>query len=350
MAWVPAVAGLVGGLMSNNSSQQAARGMQYRPWSGTMSGVGTVNYENGRVNMVGDERSQFLHSLLGQMGYGQLQQFQQGQSDMLGQDYLRGATGQADYSQNQNLLGLQGAVGQQTPYQGQDFMSGVNNGLLSNFDPQQAAGNYTNLLRQQAQPQEQNAAASALTNLYGTGRLGTTGGQTAYQGLMDSQNQADLGRQVAGQQFGLQQQLMAQQGYDQSRMNQQGLMMNQFGANQQGMMNQFGMDQGMFGRNLDLYTNSASATQDRFNRAMQLFGGENALNQQFMGNFQGLLGADQSQNQQLMDLGRLGASVGQSQNAANSNAAMYRNQGNQDMIAGFLGAINSSYNQPRAVK
>jgi hypothetical protein len=90
-----------------------------------------------------------------------------------------------------------------------------------------------------------------------------------------------------------------------------------------------------------LYTASNSATQDRFARAMQLFGGENALNQQFLGNFQGLLGSQQSQQQQIMDLSRIGASVGQSQTTANANAAAMRNQGNQDMIAGFMSALSN---------
>jgi len=121
--------------------------------------------------------------------------------------------------------------------------------------------------------------------------------------------------------------------------------MNNMLTNQQGQMNQFGLDQGLFQRNLDLYTNSQTATQDRFNRALQLFGGENALNQQNLANFQGLLGSQQSQQQGLMDLARIGASVGQAQTTANANAAMMRNQGNQDLIAGFMSAANAYANR-----
>jgi hypothetical protein len=57
----------------------------------------------------------------------------------------------------------------------------------------------------------------------------------------------------------------------------------------------------------------------------------------------GFLGAGQSQNQQLMDLGRIGASVGNQQNAQNAAAAQDRNQNNRDMISGFLGAISNYY-------
>jgi hypothetical protein len=310
-----------------------------------MSGLGTANWTRaggrGQLNITPDERGQFMHDLLGRMGYEQLQGFQSGQENMLGRDFLRSQTDMANYADSQNMLGLLGAGNNWQGYQGPDLMQGLNSGMIGNFNPNQAASNYTNLLRQQAQPQEQQAAASALTGLFGSGRLGTTGGMNAYQGLIDSQNQADIGRQVAGQQFGLQQQLMAQQGYDQARMNQQGLMMNNFGAGQQGLLNAFNVNQGLFNRSLDMYNAGSDTTQSRFERAMQLFGGENAMNQQFLGNFQGLLGADQSNQQQLMDMARIGASVGNAQTAAGANAAQIRNQGNQDMIAGFLGALGN---------
>ncbi len=338
MAWVMGLASLAGGLMSNSSSNSAARGMQYRPWSVNMPGVGGANFSGGRLNLINGNNA--LDGALRQGQMGSLGSFFEGQQNRLGQPFLRDSFANADMGQDQALQGLFGNAGY-GGYQGPNLMQGLNAGMLGNFNPNDAANQYTNLLRSQAQPQEQQAASSALTNLFGTGRLGSTGGMNAYQGLMDSQNQADIGRQVAGQNFGLQQQLMAQQGYDQARQNQQGLMMNNFGAGQQGLMNNFGINQGLFDRNMGLYTASNTATQDRFNRALQLFGGENALNQQDFSNFTGLLGAQQSGQQMLMDMGRIGSSVGQAQTAANSNAAMMRNQSNQDMISGFLGAMGS---------
>jgi hypothetical protein len=355
-------------------------------------------------NFFGDPSQFQTQALQGQqLGNFGLQQAQGGYG---GQNFL---------NQGQNLLG---------PYQQQNF-SNLGGNLLTNFDPNAASADYTNLLRAQAQPGEQQAASSALTKLFGSGRLGTTGGMNAYQGLMDSQNQADIGRQIAGQQFGLQQQLQAQQGRDAALTAEQNRQLGGFGANQQGMMNQYGLAQSLgstgaglmgsafqnaalglgvgqqadafgfnrlmgtnqeaynrgitsnqmdfdqqmalnqagfdrsFGMNqLDynrqlglnqlgfdransLYTASDTATQDRFMRALQLFGGENAMNQQYLSNFQGLLGAGQSQQQMGLDLARIGASVGQSQTAAGANAAAIRNQGNQDMIAGFMNAIGS---------
>jgi hypothetical protein len=501
MAWIAAAAALAGGAMSANSANNAAKGMQYRPWDVNMSGLGTAGFENGNLNMSGDTRFQTLQDQLGRMQYGQLQGFNNSQAQGLGQDFLRSNFDQANYGSQGALNGLMGAFnqaqGMQMPgiqsglpqglqnlgmfggggampnsffgsgtefqgnanlaqglstnamqqagggYGGQNYMQAgqsflnpyqqqnfgnLRGNMLSGFDPNQAASQYTDMLRQQAQPQEQQAAASALTKLHGRGRLGTTGGMNAYQGLMDSQNQADLGRQIAGQQHGLQQQLMAQQGLDSALNNEQGRQLGAFGANQQGMMNQYGIAQGLgqtgaglmgsamgnagmaqqmaqgadafgfnrlmglndtqfnrgymtdqtnadrsmynnqlgmnvnqmgfdrsmamnqnaynqmqgnYGMANQLYTASNSATQDRFMRAMQMFGGDNAIQQQYLSNFSGLLGAQQGQNQQLMDLSRIGASVGQAQTTAGANAAMMRNQGNQDMIAGFLGAMGS---------
>lgn len=338
MGWIAGLGAVAGGLISANSSANAAKGMQYRPWNSNMAGVGGVQMRNNMISYTPDMRMQ---NATNPLMYGALNQYQQGQQNSLGQDFLRNIYGQAQGESVGQLGSLQDSAASITPYQGQNFMSNLNGGMLGSFDPNQAGSNYTNMLRQQALPQEQQATASAMTGLFNKGRLGTTGGMNAMGELQNQQQQSDLGRQIAGQQYGLQSQLQSQQGYDQARMNQQGMMMNNFNTNQQGMMNQFGMDQGMFQRNLDLYTNSSTATQDRFQRALQLFGGENALNQQNLNDFTGLLGAQQSQQQTLMDQARIAASVGSAQTSANSNAAQIRNQGNQDLIAGFLGAANA---------
>lgn len=345
MAWIAAIGAVAGGLLSSQSSRSAARGMQYRPWN-VQSQLGNTSFNGGRLNMnfVGD--SQHVNSALGMMQRNALSQFGQGQQDRLGTSYLRGLYNTANAGDQANILGLSQYLGGSGQYQNQNFMD-VNSGLLSNFDPQAAASNYTNLLRQQAMPQEQQATQSAMSGLFGSGRLGTTGGALQMGQLAQAQQQADIQRQIAGQEHGLQQQLMAQQGYDQARANQQGLMLNAFGANQQGMMNQFNMDQGLFNRALDFYNAGANTTQQRFERGMQLFGGENALNQQDLANFQGLLGSQQSMYQTLMDQARIGASVGQAQTAAGANAAAMRNQGNQDMIAGFMGALNAYTNSKK---
>jgi len=341
MAWIGALVAAGGAVLSSQMNKSAADGMKYQPWNTSVGGIGSANFNRGQLNLRADPLMNQQNWKLNGLQTNALNRYATGQDDSLGTGFLRNSYTDANYGDFLNLSQLNNAV-YNPNYNSQDFMSGVNNGLLSNFDPNAASLNYTNLLRQQAQPQEQQAASSALSNLYNTGRLGSTGGQQAYGNLINQQNQADIGRQVAGQQFGLQQQLQAQQGYDAARANQQGLMLNNFGANSQYANNQYQ-------RQLDLYTNSNTSTQDRFNRALQLFGGENANNQQDLTNFMSLLGAQQSNNQQLLDVGRLGASVGQAQTTANANAAMYRNQGNQDMLSGFLGAVGSYYANKKAV-
>lgn len=427
MGWIAGIGALAGGVLSYAGSRSAANGSKYRPWNSNMPGVGSVEMRNGMISYRPDMQMQ---NATNPLMYGALDQFAQGQQNALGQDFLRSEynasnTGSAGALQGllnasqmpqsqffgdpntfQQQAGMAGALGNQSMlqslggYGGQNFMSAgqqmlqgyqpqdfsqLRGNMLSNFDPNQAAASYTNLLRQQAMPAEQQATASALTGLFGSGRLGTTGGANQMSALASSQQQADLGRQVAGQQYGLQQQLMAQQGLDSALNAEQGRQLNAFNANQMGMSNQYGMAQGLaqtgaglfgsalnnaglgmglsqsadafgfdrlmglnqtgFDRANQLYTASNTATQDRFARAMQLFGGENALNQQNLSNFTGLLGAQQSQQQTLMDQARIAASVGQAQTAANANAAMIRNQGNQDMIAGFLGAANAYANR-----
>jgi len=339
VGWIAGIASIAGGLLSNRSSRSAQRGSQYQPWSTRFAGVGNADYIKGRGLVLTDGNPVLTNALSeGQMR--SLGQFYDGQQNALGQDFLRGNYLNSEIT-SQGLFDQLMGAGQGTQYNPTNFMGGVNDGMLQGLDPNALASNYTNLLRQQALPQEQQATSNALNSLFGTGRLGTTGGALQMRELQQAQQQADIGRQVAGQQFGLQQALQAQQGYDQARANQMGLMMNQFGANQQGKMNQFGIDQGMFGRTLDMFNSGSDMTQNRFMRAMQLFGGENALNQQYLSNFTGLLGAQQSQQQTLLDMARIGAGVGQSQTAANANAAQMRNQSNQDMIAGFMNAINS---------
>lgn len=428
MAWIAALGAVAGGLLSSSSSRSAARSAQYRPWDVVMPGVGSARFTNGHLQLMGD-------STVDHMTYNPMQdamaRYNAGQENALGQDYLRGETNNANMGsasalqglmsasglpgqsffgsgqEFQNQAGLAQMLGSQSlmqglgGYGGQNFLNAGQNmlqqgytpqgfdqlrgNLMTNFNPNDAAASYTNLLRQQARPAEEQAVSKQLTGLFGSGRLGTTGGANQMSGLAAAQEQADIGRQVAGQQYGLQQQLMAQQGLDSALNAEQGRQLGAFNANQMGMMNQYGLAQGlaqtgtgMFGQALQnagmgmgigqsadsfgfdrmmgmnqmgwdranqLYTASNTATQDRFNRAMQLFGAENALNQQDLANFQGLLGARQSQQQTAMDLARIGASVGQSQSTANANAAMIRNQGNQDMIAGFMGAINAYTNR-----
>lgn len=408
MGWIAAVAGLAGAGMSAYSSRQNAKdaAASARPW-GVTSPFGWVDFSRGYAD-IRDPQEASAHATANALGGANnaLDRYMGGVENQLGMQYLGGENNLANVSNDIRLQGLAGqsglpqsffgngqgfqqqagmaqglgsqALGQAFGgYGGQGFLNAGQNllngqqnltgNMMTNFQPGQAASQYTDLLRQQALPGEQQATASAMTGLFNRGRLGTSGGAMQMGQLQQSQQQADLGRQIAGQQHGLQQQLMQQQGYDQALNAEQGRQLNQYGAASQlsgtgaGLFGQaynnaglgmglgqgadaFGFDRMMglnntnFDRQNQLYTAATNSTQDRFNRAMQMFGSNNAINQQSLADFQGLLGAYQGQNQQLLDVARLGASVGQGQSAAGVAAANMRNQGNQDLIAGFMGA------------
>lgn len=69
-------------------------------------------------------------------------------------------------------------------------------GIMSGNSP--LAGQITDMLRQQAQPGEQQAAQGLAQRLFNTGRLGQTGGQGMMSNLVQAQQMADLQRQQAG--------------------------------------------------------------------------------------------------------------------------------------------------------
>lgn len=75
---------------------------------------------------------------------------------------------------------------------------------FKNFDPQSAANDRYNLLTKQAAPGESLQRNSLQSKLMAQGRLGTSGGGVDTKALYDAQDQADLGRQVAGQDYGMQ--------------------------------------------------------------------------------------------------------------------------------------------------
>lgn len=183
----------------------------------------------------------------------------------------------------------------------QGFLNG-----LGSFDPNQAASDYTSLLRSQAQPGNANAAQNLAQNLFNTGRLGSTGGQSMYGELINQQNQQDLGFQLAGRQYA---------GQEQNRL--AGLSQS-FG--QQGDQ----LNQASFGRQMDLangqFNQSNARAQQRFQNAMSLFGaGQQNLTsniQNGLGLLQGAQGLDQGLLQAIGLGGTLGAQRSQTNQAA----------------------------------
>jgi hypothetical protein len=246
---------------------------------------------------------------------------------------------QAYGAQNVGTMGLHQAM---NGFGGSNYLNAGQQMLQQGMQsPQAAAQHYTDLLRQQALPQEQQAASSMMNNLFARGRLGTTGGANQMGALQSAQSQADIQRQIAGQDFGFNQRLQ-QLGAAQSLSN-QGVGM--FGAGMQnaGMGLNIGQQADAFGFNrmMGLNQENYSRTQDRFNRGMQMFGLDMGLKQQDLLDAGTLAGLRQGENQQLMDLGRIGASVGSAQASAGAQAAQIRNAGTQNAIAGMMGAFDS---------
>jgi hypothetical protein len=89
----------------------------------------------------------------------------------------------------------------------QDTAASYFNALNSlGADPQAAARNRYNLLTQAAQPEQNRMFNSLQDKLFAQGRLGTSGGGEAMRGFFESQNAADLQRQLASQDFAMNQQ------------------------------------------------------------------------------------------------------------------------------------------------
>lgn len=171
-------------------------------------------------------------------------------------------------------------------------------GQLGSFDPNQLASSYTNNLRATAMPGEQRAAEGLAQRLFNTGRLGSTGGATLMGELMNQQNQADIQRQIAGQQYAGQEQSRIgalAQGLLSSGLSEQagnvGIQAQNFQNNMgltgalAGLLGQqAGLSQQEFGNALGLqntaYSQGLNTTQQRFQNAMNIFGGGQAQQSQ----------------------------------------------------------------------
>lgn len=179
---------------------------------------------------------------------------------------------------------------------------------IANQDPSQIAGQQLDILRQQAQPGEQRAVNSTLDRLFSQGRLGTTGGANIVGRLAESQNQADLGRQITAFDFA--------RGIQGDATNRAGAL---GGLSEQ-------LAQGGFGRTLGAFDFAGKRAQDRFGVAQQLFDNQNTsrqlnLNQalQSLGGVQGLDGQSLQNFQAALNaaIARSNASVGAASNLTN---------------------------------
>jgi hypothetical protein len=223
-------------------------------------------------------------------------------------------------------------------------------------------------LRDQARPGEQRAVDAKFNNLFASGRLGTEGGARGIQALADSQNQADLGRQINSLDFAQgqsnqerafaaqQQQLGASlvgQGFQGIGMDQARAMgLGNMGANIFGMQGQ--TEAARLGAFQTADQSAISRGQRRLGEAQAMFGFGDALTQTGLDRSAQQLGMSQSMDQALLDQARLGASVGQAQSTAGANAGALAmkgaNGGVGTALAGFgTGLSNMSTEQRSGV-
>jgi len=145
--------------------------------------------------------------------------------------------------------------------------------------------------RAQALPSQQRAVNSTLTNLFGTGRLGTTGGSNVVGRLAEAQNQQDLQFQQAAQAEGRAAQTTSDQLLQSAfgRFGQTQQLASDLGQRQfSGATNFLGAQQGLAG-----FTNQLR--QQDLQLALQALQGEGALQSQSLDNFGAVLAAGQAE-------------------------------------------------------
>lgn len=371
------------GVYSANKQAQAAKSYanssKYNPYD-VSTPYGSASFNNGTATASLSPDQQALQNYLSSQGSGFLgiagDAFKSGGVTSGMQDaynqYASSVPGAPDYQTSTgSFLGPIAGLAQQqannsqvNPYQGmQDQFGGASQGFLGqlgSFNPQALSGQYTQNLRDQAQPENQRAVNSTVQGLFNTGRLGSTGGADVLGRLADSQNQQDLGFQKAGMDYA---------GSEQSRIaglasnfGSQSGMFGQMGDqfknsslnNAMGLANLYsGIDQQNFTNSFNINDLANTRTNQRFSNAMQMFGMGNqnvGLGLAAGGLGQGLLGQSQGIDQGLMNMIQLGGNLGSAQSNANSNAyaplmGAQQNQANtySNLFSGFLGGIGSAY-------
>jgi hypothetical protein len=109
--------------------------------------------------------------------------------------FLQSLFGAAGIGFGQAQGGIPSFLQPQAQGLGQVFQSALG---ISQADPFALGAETTERFRAAALPQQQQAAASQLSNLFAKGQLGTTGGAQQAQALVQAQQQQDLGFQQAG--------------------------------------------------------------------------------------------------------------------------------------------------------
>lgn len=347
----------LGQLFSNNMSGNTPT-QQFQQFSNGVGNQGIPSLFSGALDASGNlpqgaynQNQASLAGLQDQAGglFGTIQ-------NSLGSD-LYGQLGQGFYGQgqqalNQAMTGSQNLFGQAQQVAGQD-VNGLINGRLD-------------LLQQQAAPGEQQQQQALEQRLFNQGRLGTTGGSRNIEAFARGLGQADLGRQMAAQDLGLQAQqqnlqtagLFGNLGQAQlSGYGNIGQGLNSQGTQLMGLGNERTM--GLLGQAPNLlalqgnlsnqgYAGAVNYSdlgntraQQRLQNATGLFGFGNELGAQDFNQGLSALQGQQSIDTQLRNLIALGGNIGGQQAQAGANQAQALLQQGGSPGGAFLGSLGT---------
>lgn len=194
MTWGAVIGGVVSvgtSMYSANAQKGAANRAALAGGAKNTNGpFGSVNYDSGTANYdLGPNGDQFS-SLAQSLGLSTLGNYSANPYDALTPDIKGGYSNAMDVlrgtgdQQNTNASGLFSAL------------QGLGN------DPTAIGNNMYHMLSAQAAPGQSQMFNGLQNKLFAQGRLGSSGGGNEFKGFFDSANNADIGRQIAGAQFG----------------------------------------------------------------------------------------------------------------------------------------------------
>lgn len=293
--YIPALIGAGASIYSANknsdAAQSAAQAGQFTPYN-IFGPSGSAGFMGNNAFLENNPQSQYLNDM-----------YSGGAGGLFG-NYLNGQNGGPG-----NINELAGEYDQSNAGSGGQGMMDLGNqflGQLGSTDPNQLASSYASNIRSLEAPAESRAANGLATRLFSQGRLGATGGQSMFGELMNQQNQAEIQRQIAGQQYA---------GNEQSRLG-------QLGSNLQTMG---------YGR-----------VQDRFNRAQSLFGAGQQNQNQLLQGFQAGNNANLNNQGMLLNMANLGAQTGTGASMQNFAAQQPVLAAQQSQNAALYGGLGSA--------
>ena len=314
MIW-PAVIGAGASLLGGMLNKSKPAGHKFRPMDASAQGMGSAEMTKEGISLKSDAfdnearsffNNQFRTAASDPMGlqlFGQdVVGMGQGLFDPTFQASMQAGfdpTAQALAGFNQNMQGTSSFLGNM----GQQGINAAFNGpsaaglggaagqfglgLMGQTDLSQLAANHTAQLNTLAGPAEQAATNQKFQSLFGSGRLGTSGGLTEAMDLAGQQNRAAAERGLMGMQFaeGVRNSNMQNaQGFLGQGLNAIGMDQNQaqfLGTLGQGMIGQdVNMQQQMFQNQFGLNEAQVGRADNRLQRVNELFGFGTSLAEQ----------------------------------------------------------------------